>query len=111
MDQGGGNQVSALGGVVAIQIGGVLEVVGVQGTLGQGLVGQHIVVIDNDLQLVAVLLQGFLHLLQDLSVRSGAGADFDDFVFGLLAAGGEAENGSDGENDSNNLFHFIFSFS
>ena len=88
MDLGGGHQVGAVGGVIAVQIGGVLEVVGVQRTVGQGAVGQHIVVIDHDLQVVALFGQSVLHLLQDLGVRGGAGAHGDGLQVAGLGDGG-----------------------
>ena len=60
----------------------MLEVVGVECAVGQGLVRQDIVVIGDDLELVAFVGEGLLDLLEDLGVRGGAGADGDDFVIG-----------------------------
>ena len=138
MDETGGDEISAVGGVEAVHIGGVLEVVGVQGAVLQGGVGQYIVVIDHDLQVNALLGQGGLDDLQQLAVRCGAGADdqLDRLGGGDLlrrggslsgrgfgsgrggggcsrcggggAAGGEAQDDDEREYKGENLFHFCF---
>ena len=63
----------------------MLEVVCVERAVGEGLVRQDIVVIGDDLELVAFVGEGLLDLLEDLGVRGGAGADGDDLVIGGIA--------------------------
>ena len=100
----------------------MLEVVCVERAVGQGLVRQDVVVIGDDLELVAFVGEGLLDLLEDLGVRGGAGADGDDFVIGrggVLVVGGlaaagtqcdERERQHEGEDEGRDLFHGRFSF-
>ena len=99
MDGGGGHQGGVVLLVVAVQVGGVLEVVGVQLSVSQSTVGHDIIVIGDDLQGVALVCQGLLHLLQDLSVGCGAGTDTDGLVVCLLAAG---SHGGEGQKQGQN---------
>ena len=130
MDLGSGDEVSAVGSVEAVQVRGVLVVVGVERAVRQGLVGQDIVVVHNDLQIVAFGGQGVLDLLEDLCVRGGGGADLQHFqlAVGGLGSGGIGggssvsglalgcaadEGGNDqqsGKNDCKYLFHDNDSF-
>ena len=111
----------------------MLEVVGVERAVRQGLVGQDIVVVHNDLQVVALSGQGVPDLLEDLCVRGGGGADLQHFqlavgslgsggiggggigrgVSGLTlgcAAGEGGNNQQSGKNDCKYLFHDNDSF-
>ena len=100
----------------------MLEVVCVERAVGQGLVRQDVIVIGDDLELVAFVGEGLLDLLEDLGVRGGAGADGDDFVIGrggVLVVGGlaaagtqcdERERQHEGEDEGRDLFHGRFSF-
>lgn len=122
MDGADGDEVGTILGVEAVEVGFVLEVVGVERAVGQSLVRQDVVVIGDDLELVAFVGEGLLDLLEDLGVRGGAGADGDDFVIGsgsllvisgLVAAGAqrdERERQHEGEDEGRDLFHFRFSF-
>ena len=89
VDQAGGDQIGAVGGVEAVEIGGVLEVVGVQRAVLQRGVGQNVVVIDHDVELDALFGQCGLDKLQQLGVGGGAGADgeLDALGRGLLDGG------------------------
>lgn len=82
MDGADRDEVGAVLGVEAVEIGLVLEVVCVERAVGQSLVRQDVVVIGDDLELVAFVGEGLLDLLEDLGVRGGAGTDGDDFVIG-----------------------------
>ena len=93
VDLGSGDEVSAVGSVEAVQVRGVLEVVGVERAVRQGLVGQDIVVIGDDLELVALVGKRLLDLLEDLCVRGGGGADLQHFQ---LAVGGLGSGGIGG---------------
>ena len=120
----GNDQIGAVGSVVAVEIGGVLEVVGVELAVGKRLVRKDVIVIDDDLQLVALGGQRVLDLLEDLGVRGGAGADGDDLVvgsggggiavgaFGGLSLGAAARDAGaqqrKRENKSNQLFHVFY---
>ena len=68
MDLGGADQAGAVLHVEVIQVGDVLEVVGVQGTVLHSLVGEDIVVELPDLQGDPLLGQEVLHHLQNLGV-------------------------------------------
>ena len=78
-------------GVEAVQVGGVLEVVGVEFTAVHGQVGLHIVGVDDDLQLVALLGQDRLGDLEDLGMRHRGGADADLYGFLLAAAAADEQ--------------------
>ena len=122
MDGADRDEVGAVLGVEAVKIGLVLEVVCVERAVGQSLVRQDVVVIGDDLELVAFVGEGLLDLLEDLGVRGGAGADGDDFVIGrggVLVVGGlaaagtqcdERERQHEGEDERRDLFHGSFSF-
>lgn len=68
VDAGDAHQMGAAGGVEVIQIGDVLEVVGVLITVLHGGIGHHIVAVLVDLQVDALLGQNGYALLQDLGV-------------------------------------------
>ena len=138
MDLGGGDEVGAVGGVEAVQVRGVLEVVGVKRAVSQRLIRQDVIVIDNDLQIIALSGQRVLDLLEDLGVRRGGGADLDDFqlagsggivgsscirsgfgggigrgVGGLALGGAAGQSGNDqkgSQYNGKNLFHDKISF-
>ena len=86
----------AVVGVVAVHVGDVLEVVGVQRAVLHAVVGGVVVVDGLNLQGDALLGQHVHHLLQDLHVGGGGGAHADGDVRrggGGLGAG-VAVNGS-----------------
>ena len=98
-------------GVEGVEVGGVLEVVGVQAPVLHGGVGLDVVGVLHDVQGDALLLQELGSLPQDLRVGSDAGAYLDGLaVGGLLAAGGEGEDEDQGKNDGDELFHGCISF-
>ena len=130
VDQARGDQVRAVGLVEVVQVRGVLEVVGVELAVLQSGVGQNVVVVDHDLEVIAFGSERVLDLFEDLGVRGGAGADHDlDGLgrggggsfrsgrggsrsggrgWGRRAAGGERENDDDGQKQSVELFHCLF---
>ena len=87
----------------------MLEVVGVQIAVLQGGVGQDVVVIDDDLQVIALFGQLILHQLEDFRMGGGAGADHQGGQL-VSRAGGDAERRQkkNGEKQSKNLFHGLF---
>ena len=107
VDEGCGDQVSVVGGVVGIEEGGVLEVVCIQLAVVESLVGQDVVVIDDDLKGVAFLCKGFLYDFEDLCVGGGACADNDGVVIceGCGAEAGQSQNQS--EDDRKGFLHFV----
>ena len=133
MDETGGNEVRAVAGVEAVQIRGVLEVVGVKLAVLESGVGQDVVIENHDLEIIAFLGENGLDLLKDLGVRGGGSADSDGFLCGGLfgrrfgggslgsgglfrggrggggAAGGQREQQRQSEDDRKNLFHFELS--
>lgn len=66
MDQRGGDQIRSVGGVIAVEIRAVLEVVRIERLVGQRLIGQHIIVVYYDLKRVARLGERRFDLLKDL---------------------------------------------
>ena len=109
MDLADAHEVGAVGLVKAVQIGGVLEIVSVQIAVLQGGVGQDVVVIDDDLQVIALFGQLILHQFEDFRMGGGAGADHQGGQL-VSRAGGDAERRQkqDGEQQSKNLFHGLF---
>ena len=98
-------------GVELIHVGDVLEVVGVQGAVLQGVVGGHVVVVLHDVQCVPVLGQGVLDLLEDGRVGGGGGADLDGLAPAIAraAAGGQRQDQGKGQHKCNQLlFHHDF---
>ena len=69
VDETGGNEVRAVAGVEAVQVRGVLEVVGVKLAVFKSGVGQDVIIENNDLEIVAFLGEEGLDLLKDLGVR------------------------------------------
>ena len=63
------DQLGAVGGVEALEIRGVLEVVRVKLAVVQRLVRQHVVIKNLDLERPAVLGEGIFDLREDLGVR------------------------------------------
>ena len=129
MDAGDAHQMGAAGGVEVIQIGDVLEVVGVLITVLHGGIGHHIVAVLVDLQVDALLGQNGYALLQDLGVGGGRGGYVQSDgllglgglglrviggvslgrVIGLAAAGGEGQGQRQGQQSGKNLvFHVLF---
>ena len=106
----------------------MLEVVGILSTLLHGGVGDHIVAVDMDLQVDALLGQDGYALLQDLSVGSGGSGNVQHGGFrgslsggfglsgllrggrGLLgaAAGGQGQAQHQGQCQSQQFFHCSF---
>ena len=104
----------------------MLEVVCVESALGESLVGQDVIVIDNNVQGVALFCESVLDLLEDLCMGNGGSAygDLNGFCccgslgsFGCCgsfggcggcggAACGKAEYCCEGQDKSNDLFHF-----
>ena len=137
MDETGGNEVRAVAGIEAVQIRGVLEVVGVELAVFKSGVGQNVIIENNDLEIVAFLGEEGLDLLKDLGVRGGGSADGDGLFRGGLfgrgfgrsfrsgsfgsgggfrggrggggAAGGQREQQRESEDNRKNLFHFDIS--
>ena len=111
VDLGYPDQVGAVGLVEAVEIGGVLEVVGVEIAVLQGGVGQNVVVIDHNLQVVALLGQLIFDQLKDLGVGRGARADDEGSqicrVSGLRAGESDAQSKQSGKENGENLFHGI----
>ena len=60
VDGADGDEVGTIRGVEAVEVGLVLEVVGVERAVGQSLVRQDVVVIGDDLELVAFVGEGLL---------------------------------------------------
>ena len=69
VDETGGDEVRAVAGVEAVQVRGVLEVVGVKLAVFKSGVGQDVIIENNDLEIVAFLGEEGLDLLKDLGVR------------------------------------------
>ena len=69
------DKIRAVGGVEAVEIRGVLEVVGVELAILQGGVRQYIVVENLDVKLIAFGGQVVLDEFEDLGVRHGGGSD------------------------------------
>ena len=71
MDRADGHDVGALLGVEVIQIGDMLEVVGVQRTVFDHSVRHNIIIVDLNIQRNVLGSQDLLGNLQDLGVRRG----------------------------------------
>ncbi len=74
------HQVRAVLLIEVVQVRDVLEVVRVQLVVLERGVRQDVVVVFDDIQLIALLRESILRLAQDLSVRRGGCADADDLV-------------------------------
>ena len=81
MDPAGNGKVGSVVGIEVLKIVDVLEIVGVDLTAVDNIVGLDIVLKLDDLELIALGLQDRLYLSQDLSVRCGARGDSDMIVF------------------------------
>ena len=68
--------------VVFVQIGMVLEIVGVQAAVGHGRVDQRIIGIDHDFQREALFGHVVLDELKDFGVGHRGGADLDGLALG-----------------------------
>ena len=128
MDAGHAHQVGAVLSVEVVQIGDVLEVVGVLGALFHSGVGDHIVAVDMDFQVDALLGQNGHALLQNFGVGRGGGGHVQNgglrglsrsFGFsrglglggGLLlgaAAGGQRQAQHQGQCQSQQFLHCSF---
>ena len=84
VDETGGDEVRAVAGVEAVQVRGVLEVVGVKLAVFKSGVGQDVIIENNDLEIVAFLGEEGLDLLKDLGVRGRGSADGDGLFRGGL---------------------------
>ena len=87
MDGAGAHEVGAVLVVVVLEVGEVLEVVGVEVAGVKGNVGLHVVVVLDDLELVALALELVGHGVEDLCVGRGGGAHGDDIVLGGSGGG------------------------
>ena len=130
VDLGSSDEIRAVGSVEAVQIRGVLEVVRIERAVSQGLVGQHIVVVDHDLEVIALGSQRVLNLLENFSVRSGGSANLQHLKLAIggsssigggggvvgsgltlgSAAGKRGDEQQGGKNDCKYLFHDKISF-
>ena len=90
-------------GVVSIQVGQVLEVVGIQFLSRRRGVGDGIFGESPDLQVIAQSFQIFHDLLKDDDVGAGCRADHDLFVFGK--GGGKGQGQDQDECQCNKFFH------
>ena len=108
----------------------MLEVVCVERAVSQRLVRQHIVVIDHDLEVIALGSQRVLDLLENFSVRGGGSADLQRFELAVGGSGGiggsivvvgsgfalgsaadkRGDEQQSGKNDCKYLFHDKISF-
>ena len=77
VDTGNGDQVGALLLIEVVQVGLMLEVVGVALAILNDGVGDHIVIVLLDVQRNALVGQDLLADLQDLAVGSGGGSAAD----------------------------------
>ena len=126
-----GDEVSAVGSVEAVEVGGVLEVVCVKLAVCKSGVGQDVIIVNNDLKVVALGSKNVLDGLKDLGVGGGACADDQrgqgSGSFGrvcgslgcgrLRGGGGACAATASGENaeceyecedDGKSLLHFVF---
>ena len=126
VDAGHAHQVGAVLSVEVVQIGDVLEVVGVLGALLHGGVGDHIVAVDVDLQVNALLFQDGNADFQNFGVGSGGSSHVQHGglcgslsggfgLSGLLrrgllgaAAGGQGQAQHQGQCQSQQFFHCSF---
>ena len=94
-------------GIEGVEVGLMLEVVGVALAVLNHIVGNHVVGILGDLQGPAVLGEDFTGDLQDFGMRRGGGGDADGLVVTLLAAAAceQTEAQHAGQYQSNCLFH------
>ena len=95
--------------VEIIEIGLVLEIVGVKIAVFGGDVGQHIVVILHDFQCDSLLFQQLGGLTQDLGVRRDAGSHLESLFGTLSAAGGQRQCQKQYKHKGYRFFHFGFS--
>ena len=107
MHRDGGDQLLGVGHgvVIGVQIGQMLEVVGVQLLVGQGGIGQRILGEFDDLERIAELGQIVRDQLQHLAVRRGRSADDDG---GFVVRQGQGEGGKHeqrGDQQGNEFFH------
>ena len=80
VDRSSCNQVSSVGLVIAVQIRCVLKIVSIKLAVRKSLVGKNIIIIDNDLKIIALLSKCILNEVQDLTVRCGCCAYLDNIV-------------------------------
>ena len=107
MDAGHAYQMGAVLFIEVVQVGDVLEVVGVQLALFQRGVGDDIVVEFHDLQIVAFVSQNLLDNFQNLGVGCGGCADLDGLIVGRTAAGGQGQGQCQGQYQCNDFFHLV----
>ena len=98
MNQAGGHEVGAVLLVVILEIGDVLEVVGIDGAGGRVLVGLDVIGVLLHLELDALLgEEGRGEIRQDLGMRRGAGGDGQHGGIGRGGAGGSGRAAASGE--------------
>ena len=73
-------KVSAVGSVEAVEVRCVLEVVCIKLTVCKSLVGENVVIVDNDVKGVALVCESVLYKVEDLAVRCGGCAYSDNVV-------------------------------
>ena len=73
--------IRAVLGIVAVEVGGVLEIVSVERTVRERLVGQYIVVIYLYVEGISLFLQCRLDMFEYLSVR-GRGSSYNYRLYG-----------------------------
>ena len=98
-----GGQLGAFLGIEVVQIGLVLEGVGVQILAVQSHVGLHIVGIFDDLQIDAFSLEHVFGSIQDLGVRRGRGAHLHGG--GGLGMANQSTGGQHGGQRQQKFFH------
>ena len=89
MHAGDAHQIGAAAAVELIQVRLVLEEVGIQTAFGNLHVGLHVVGEDLDLQLYALLGQGWFNEFENLRVGHGGGSHTDGFSLGGAGEGGQ----------------------
>ena len=107
VDAGHAHQMGAVLFIEVVQVGDVLEVVGIQLALFQRGVGDDIVVEFHDLQIVAFVSQNLLDNFQNLGVGRGGCADLDGLIVGRTAAGGQGQGQCQGQYQCNDFFHLV----
>ena len=98
-----GRELGAFLGIEIVQIGLVLEVVGVQILAVQGHIGLHIVGVFDDLQVDAFGLEHVFDRIQDLGMRRGRSAHLHGG--GGLRMAGQSTGGQHGGQRQQKFFH------
>ena len=111
MDLGSNRQMGAVGCIEVVQIVDMLEVVGIQLAFFQRGIGNDVVIKFHDFQSPAFSGQIVLQDFQNFSMGSGSCADFDGLVVSLAATGSQGQGQHQNQCQSDDLLHFLFSFS